>query len=88
MQRINSNLWSQAQKHALADKHSALEAAEAAVQRLQRQLDSDASAGTSLREVQTESESLRKQMEESMRKYTTVKQARERAMSEVNLIFC
>lgn len=74
----------QAQKSLLADKDAGLEAAQAAVQRLQRQLDSSASTNTSLKEAQAESESLRQQVEESNRKYSTVKQARERAMSEVS----
>ena len=75
----------QAQKHLTADRDAALGAAQAAVQRLQKQLETDASAGTSMREAQAESESIRQQLEESMRKYSTVKQARERAMSEVCL---
>lgn len=76
----------QAQKNLTAEKDAAMEAAHAAVQRLQKQVDSDASANTGLREAQAESESLRQQVEESMRKYSTVKQARERAMSEVNTL--
>lgn len=75
----------QTQKHLTADRDAALGAAQAAVQRLQKQLETDASAGTSMREAQAELESIRQQLEESMRKYSTVKQARERAMSEVCL---
>ena len=77
----------QAQKEATVEKEAALEAAQAAEQQLRRQLSSSASSSTALREAQTESESLRQQLEESARKYNTVKQARERAMTEVTHVY-
>lgn len=73
----------QAQKEATVAREAALETAQAAEQQLRQQLSSSSSSGAALREAQAESESLRQQLEESARKYTTVKQARERAMTEV-----
>ena len=73
----------QAQKEAALVQEAALETAQAAVQQLRQQLSSSSSSGAALREAQAESESLRQQLEEAARKYNTVKQARERAMTEV-----
>ena len=68
------------------DKDAALEAARAAEQQLRKQLASASSSSTAVREAHAEAESLRQQLEESVRKYSTAKQARERAMSEVSQI--
>ena len=76
----------QAQVQTISDKDAALEAARAAEQQLRKQLASASSSSTSAREAHAEAESLRQQLEESVRKYSTAKQARERAMSEVSRI--
>ena len=73
----------QAQKEAILAREAALESAQAAEQQLRQQLSSSSSSSAAMRETQAESESLRQQLEESARKYNTVKQARERAMTEV-----
>lgn len=90
MNNMLSRLWLatlkchlQAQKEAALVQEAALETAQAAVQQLRQQLSSSSSSGAALREAQAESESLREQLEDSARKYSTVKQARERAMTEV-----
>lgn len=62
-----------------------MEAAQAAEQLVRKQLTSTSTSGETLKEAQAESESLRQQLEESVRKYSTVKQARERAMTEASL---
>ncbi len=69
----------------MAEKEATVEAAQAAEQQLRRQLSSSSTSGAALREAQAESDALRQQLEESVRKYSTVKQARERAMTEVSL---
>ena len=73
----------QAQKEATLAREAELETAQAAGQQLRQQLSSSSSSSAALREAQAESEALRQQLEESARKYNTVKQARERAMTEV-----
>lgn len=75
----------QAQREVLAEKETAVAAAQAAEEQLRKQMSSSATSSTALREAQAEAESLSQQLEESARKYNTVKQARERAMSEVSL---
>ncbi len=69
----------------IAEKEAAVEAAQAAEQQVRKQLTSTSTSGEALKEAQAESDSLRQQLEESVRKYSTVKQARERAMTEVRL---
>ncbi len=69
----------------MAEKEAAVEAAQAAEQQVRKQLTSTSTSGEALKEAQAESDSLRQQLEESVRKYSTVKQARERAMTEVSL---
>ncbi len=69
----------------IADKEAAVEAAQAAEQQVRKQLTSTSTSGEALKEAQAEADSLRQQLEESVRKYSTVKQARERAMTEASL---
>jgi len=69
----------------IAEKEAAVEAAEAAEQQVRKQLTSTSTSGEALKDAQAEADSLRQQLEESVRKYSTVKQARERAMTEVSL---
>lgn len=76
----------QAQKVLVSEMAADLEAAQTARRDLQRQVASSSSAGPALHEAQAAADILRQQLEEAMRKYSTVKQARERAMSEVS--FC
>ncbi|KAL0055371.1 hypothetical protein WJX82_011399 [Trebouxia sp. C0006] len=73
----------QAQRGVIAEKEAAVEAAQAAEQQVRKQLTSTSTSTEALKEAQAESDSLRQQLEESVRKYSTVKQARERAMTEV-----
>ena len=75
----------QAQRGVIAEKEAAVEAAQAAEQQACKQLTSTSTSGEALKEAQAESDSLRQQLEESVRKYSTVKQARERAMTEASL---
>ena len=73
----------------MAARNAAVEAAQhaeqQAEQQLRQQLDSSSTSGAAVREAQAEAEALRQQLEELIRKYNTVKQARERAMTEVVL---
>lgn len=76
----------QAQKEANLAQEAELETVQAAEQQLRQQLSSSSSSSAALQEVQAESESLRQQLQDSARKYNTVKQARERAMTEVSAL--
>ncbi len=75
----------QAQRGVIAEKEAAVEAAQAAEQQVRKQLTSTSTSGEAFKEAQAEADSLRQQLEESVRKYSTVKQARERAMTEASL---
>ena len=74
-----------AQTEVMAARNAAVEAAQQAEQQLRQQLNSSSTSSAAVREAQAEAEALRQQLEESIRKYNTVKQARERAMTEVVL---
>ena len=76
----------QAQKEATLAQEAELETVQAAEQQLRQQLSSSSSSSAALQEAQAESESLRQQLQDSARKYNTVKQARERAMTEVSAL--
>ncbi|KAA6416990.1 MAG: hypothetical protein FRX49_13052 [Trebouxia sp. A1-2] len=71
-----------AQRGVIAEKEAAVEAAQAAEQQAAKQLTSTSTSAEALKEAHAEADSLRQQLEESVRKCSTVKQARERAMTQ------
>lgn len=72
----------------IAEKEAAVEAAQAAEQQAAKQLTSTSTSAEALKEAHAEADSLRQQLEESVRKCSTVKQARERAMTQASLCPC